>query len=117
MKEYIKFITRATAIHILTYLVCGVVFLTLFHYTELYQIGNVKYFMSPVGSFSSFLGSVFQIVRGLFFGFILLLLEENVIQKKHGWLRLWGIIVGIGIINTPGPAPCSIEGIIYTQLP
>lgn len=36
------------------------------------------------------------------------------IQKKYGWLRLWAII---GIINTPGPAPCSIEGLIYTQLP
>lgn len=117
MKENVKFITRVMVIHVLTYCVCGVVFMALFDYEALYQLGNIKYFMHPVGSTSTFVGPVFQIVRGLLFGFILLLIKENVIQKKHGWLRLWIIIVGIGIINTPGPAPCSIEGIIYTQLP
>jgi hypothetical protein len=30
---------------------------------------------------------------------------------------MWCILVGIGIINTFGPAPGSIEGMIYTVLP
>lgn len=117
MKENVKFITRVMVIHVLTYCVCGVVFMTLFDYKTLYQLGNMKYFMHPVGSASNFAGPVIQIVRGLLFGFILLLFKESVIPQKHGWLKLWAIIVVIGIINTPGPAPCSIEGIIYTQLP
>ena len=83
MKENIKFTTRVMVIHVLTYCVCGGVFLILFNYAELYQLGNVKYFMHPVGSFSNFLGPVVQIVRGLLFGVILLLLKENVIEKKH----------------------------------
>lgn len=116
MKEHSKFITRIMMIHIFTYLICGVIFSALFHYDVLYQQSNVKYFMWPVGSSSNLIGPAFQIVRGLLFGVILLFLK-SVMQQKGGWFKLWIIIAGIGIINTPGPAPCSIEGLIYTQLP
>lgn len=116
MKEKSKFITRIMMIHIFTYLICGVIFSALFHYDTLFQQGNVKDFMWPVGSSSSLIGPAFQIVRGLLFGVILLFLK-SVMQQKGGWFKLWIIIAGIGIINTPGPAPCSIEGLIYTQLP
>lgn len=117
MKENVKFISRVMVIHVLTYCVCGGVFLVLFDYEALYQMGNVRYFMHPIGSESNFVGPVFQIVRGLLFGLILLLFKESAIPQKHDWLKLWAIIAVIGIINTPGPAPCSIEGIIYTRLP
>lgn len=116
MKEHSKFITRIMMIHVFTYLICGVIFSALFHYDVLYQQSNVKDFMWPVGSSSSLIGPAFQIVRGLLFGVILLFLK-SVMQQKRGWFKLWIIIAGIGIINTPGPAPCSIEGLIYTQLP
>ncbi len=36
---------------------------------------------------------------------------------KYGWLKLWAFIAIIGIVNTPAPAPFSIEGMVYTQLP
>lgn len=117
MKENTRFVLRVTVTHVVTYILCGIVFMTLFHYDELYQYGNTKYFMRPVDSASSLAGPVFQIIRGLLFGFVLLLLKKSVIETTYGWLKLWGIIAVIGIINTPGPAPCSIEGIIYTQLP
>ena len=117
MKENIKFVIRMMVIHVLTYLLCGVVFSALFDYTALYQQENINTFMRAVGSASSLIGPVMQVVRGLLFGLILLLLKDSIIGKKYGWLKLWAIIVGIGIINTPGPTPCSIEGIIYTQLP
>ena len=117
MKENIKFVIRVMVIHVLTYLLCGVVFSALFDYTALYQQENINTFMRAVGSASSLIGPVMQVVRGLLFGLILLLLKDSIIGKKYGWLKLWAIIVGIGIINTPGPTPCSIEGIIYTQLP
>ena len=117
MKENIKFVIRVMVIHVLTYLLCGVVFSALFDYTALYQQENINTFMRAVGSASSLIGPVMQVVRGLLFGLILLLLKDSIIGKKYGWPKLWAIIVGIGIINTPGPTPCSIEGIIYTQLP
>lgn len=116
MKANSKFVTRIMMIHVFTYLMCGIIFSALFHYDALYQQAIVKYFMWPVGSSSSLIGPAFQIVRGLLFGVILLFLK-SVMQEKGGWFKLWIIIAGIGIINTSGPAPCSIEGLIYTQLP
>lgn len=117
MKENAKFVLRVTFIHVVTYILCGIIFSSIFNYTELYQLGNTKYFMQPMGSASNFIGPLLQVARGLLFGFVLLLLKDNIMQSKYGWLKLWAIFVVIGIINTPGPAPSSIEGMVYTQLP
>ena len=117
MKKDTKFVVRVMLIHVATYILCGIVFSTLFNYAELYQVGATLYFMRPVGGASSLIGPAFQVVRGLLFGLIFLLIKESIIETKLGWLKLWAIIAVIGIINTPGPAPSSIEGIIYTQLP
>lgn len=117
MKENIRFVCRILVIHVVTYLLCGIVFSALFHYDKLYQQENIKFFMRAVGGSSSVLGPLFQAMRGLLFGLILLLLKDSILPQKYGWLKLWIIIAGIGIINAPGPAPCSIEGLIYTRLP
>lgn len=117
MNKKLKFITRVTLIHVATYILCGIIFSTLFNYHELFQLGNTKYFMREFEGVSTLIGPLLQVFRGIIFGLILLLLKEPIIEKKYGWLKLWGIIAVIGIINTPGPAPFSIEGMIYTQLP
>lgn len=49
MKENVKFITRAMVIHVMTYCVCGIVFMALLDYEALYRLGNIKYFMHPIG--------------------------------------------------------------------
>lgn len=112
-----KFVARVTIIHVITYILCGMVFSMLFDYERLFALGNTAYFMRPVDSASSLLGPLMQVVRGVLFGLVLLLFRNSYEGKKYGWLKLWAIIVVIGIINTPGPAPFSIEGLIYTQLP
>ena len=117
MRENRNFVFRVMLIHVITYIVCGIIFSALFNYEELFQLGNTKYFMHPYDSSSSYIGMIVQVFRGLIFGFILLLLKDSMLKTRHGWLKLWALIVVIGIFNTPGPAPCSIEGIIYTQLP
>jgi hypothetical protein len=39
------------------------------------------------------------------------------LQRKQGWLILWGLLVSIGILSTPAAAPSSIEGMVYTRIP
>ena len=112
-----RYVIKVTIYHIVTYIVAGIVFSTLFNYRELYQLGNTVYFMRPFDSTSSFIGPVIQIVRGAIFGLICLLFRPHLKEERLGYLKLFLIILVIGIINTPGPAPGSIEGIIYTQLP
>lgn len=115
--ENLKFIRRVAVVHIVTYIVCGMIFSAIFDYNTLFTTGNVAYFMKPVEGVSVIIGPLLQIVRGVLFGITLLFMKDVFIGKKFGWLKLWFIIFVLGIINTPGPAPFSIEGFIYTQLP
>lgn len=116
MKENLKFIGSVTIVHIITYLLCGMIFSILFNYQELFLLDNVKTFMRPFGGTSTMIGPLVQVIRGVLYGIVLLFIKDYFVGK-YGWLKLWAFIVIIGIVNTPAPAPFSIEGIIYTQLP
>jgi hypothetical protein len=37
--------------------------------------------------------------------------------QKNGWLIMWVVLVIVGILSPFGPAPGSIEGMIFTVLP
>jgi len=37
--------------------------------------------------------------------------------RAQGWLQIWLVLVVVGILSSFGPAPSSIEGLIYTTLP
>jgi len=62
-------------------------------------------------------GPLFQPIRGLLFGIAFFLLRDVIFGRKLGWLVLWIVLVVIGIISSFGPAPGSIEGMIYTIIP
>lgn len=117
MNNNLRFILKTTGIHILTYILCGIIFSAIFNYHNLFTIEGVDTFMKDIGGLSTLLGPLVQVIRGILFGLVLLLFKDIFIGKKYGWLKLWAILSVIGIINTPGPAPFSIEGIVYTNLP
>ncbi|MEW6173718.1 MAG: hypothetical protein AB1510_11765 [Bacillota bacterium] len=62
-------------------------------------------------------GVLFQPIRGALFGVVFYLLRDVLFRRKNGWLIMWTALVVIGILSTFGPAPGSIEGLIYTKLP
>jgi hypothetical protein len=62
-------------------------------------------------------GPLVQPIRGLLFGLALYPLRAVVFRKRDGWLILWLVLAVVGILSTFGPAPGSIEGMIYTVLP
>lgn len=117
MNKNIKFVVKVTVAHFVSYLLCGLIFSNLFDYKELFELDNVKYFMKDAYGTSSLIGPFVQILRGAIIGSILLIIKDNVLQKKHAWLYLWIIFAGLGIVCTPAAAPVSIEGIVYSQLP
>jgi len=39
------------------------------------------------------------------------------LNRKYGWMYLWGLFFGLAILNAPGPAPGSIEGMVFTVIP
>ena len=117
MRDNIKFIVKVTVAHFISYLICGLIFANVFNYKELFELDNVKYFMRDAYGNSSLIGPFVQILRGAIIGCILLILKDNVLKMKRGWLYLWILFAGLGIICTPGAAPASIEGLVYSQLP
>lgn len=41
----------------------------------------------------------------------------HISDKRHGWLLLGWLLVALGVLGTFGPAPGSIEGLVYTVIP
>lgn len=117
MSDNLRFISKVTVLHIFTYILCGIIFSTIFNYNSLFIIDGVNGYMKEFGGSSTLIGPLVQVIRGILFGIILLLFKDTFIGKRYGWLKLWALIAIIGIINTPAPAPFSIEGIVYTKLP
>ena len=100
----------------ITYVITGMVFSTLFNYPELYKTGNLATFMKDFSSPWIPAGPALQLLRGLLFSFVLWPFYDFIFKKENGWAVLWLLLFGIGIIGTSGPAPGSIEGIIFTKL-
>ncbi len=113
-----RFLLRVTVAHMVTYFICGAFFSTVLDYEGVWQSGMVTgTLMRDYDSLWITLGSLFQIFRGLLFGGILTLIPKEFYGQKFAWLKLWFIVAGIGIVNTPGPGMGSIEGVIYTAAP
>ena len=115
-----RFLVKVTIAHMVTYFVCGVFFSLALNYEGVWQSGVFDSNGTAMRDYNSvwiYMGPFLQIFRGLLFGGILLLIPKEFYTQRFAWLKLWIIVAGIGIINTPGPGGGSIEGIIYTTAP
>lgn len=111
------FLVRVVVIHLLSYLVAGAVFSAVLDYQRLFQQPVIRDYMLPVGSTSLTLSLGLQLVRGGVLGLVLLPFRAALAATRWGWVHLWLLMVGIGIVSTPAAAPSSIEAVIYTRLP
>lgn len=116
-KGFLRFAGRVALIHTFTYLIFGIIMSNLFNYKEFFNIKPISDFMKPIDSPWVFAGPFLQPVRGLILATALWPFRQLILEKKNGWLLLWGLFVAFGILSPPAAAPCSIEGIIYSKLP
>ncbi|WP_418223521.1 hypothetical protein [Clostridium isatidis] len=112
VKKNFMFIFKITLIHVLTYIVCGIIFSMFFKYQESLKVTEGFRDMNHI---MVRLSPIFQVGRGILFGLVLLLIRNSFQRKKHDWLKLWFLIIVIGIFNTPATAPFSIEEFIYCE--
>lgn len=110
-------VLKTTVIHTVTYFLAGLAAYTLFDYTARYADPTVANFMRQTNHPLVAVGPALQIVRGFLFGIVFYALREVVFPRKYGWLTLWLMLVIVGVLSTFGPAPSSIEGLLYTVLP
>jgi hypothetical protein len=110
-----RFFCRITACHMVTYMIVGMVAYVVMDYSAQYSAeGSI---MVPTDSPRVALGPALQVIRGLIFALALYPFRRVFLDEKHGWLKLWGLFVGLAILSTAGLAPGSVEGMIYTKYP
>ena len=103
--------------HTVTYFLMGLLAFFIFDYTTQYSETSLNLLMRPTTEPIVMAGPLFQPIRGFLFGIAFYLLREVFFGKKLGWLTMWIVLVIIGILSPFGPAPGSIEGMIFTVLP
>lgn len=110
-----RFLFRITACHVVTYMIVGLIAYKLMDYPS--QFSDECSIMIPTNSPWVALGPALQVIRGLIFALALYPFRRVFLDEERGWLKLWGLFLGLAILSTAGPAPGSIEGMIYTKFP
>jgi hypothetical protein len=114
INENIGFFLKVVITHVVTYILCGTVFYRLNNYGE--WIKKDKPFVwRSMDSLIFKLAPVFQILRGILFGIVLLLIKDSIIDTNFGFLKLFSILTIVGLFNTYQPSHGSIEGFIYIK--
>jgi hypothetical protein len=110
-------VVKAIVTHTVTYFGFGLLALFVFDYARLYAETELVHVMRPTTDPVVMAGPLLQPIRGVLFGVLLYVLRDAFFGRRWGWLRLWMVLVGVGILGTPGPTAGSLEGIIYTTIP
>ena len=110
-------VVKAIVTHTITYFVFGLLALFAFDYARLFAETELVHLMRPTTDPVVMAGPLFQPIRGVLFGVLLYVLRDAFFGRRWGWLRLWLVLVGVGILGTPGPTAGSLEGMIYTRIP
>jgi hypothetical protein len=110
-------LVKTIVTHTVTYFIMGLLASTILNYTFFFAQSSLNLIMRPTTDPWVMARPLFQPVRGLLFGIVFYLLREPLFGKKNGWLAMWFVLVVLGILSTFGPAPGSIEGMLYTVFP
>ena len=110
-------VVKTIVTHTLTYFLVGLAAFWCFDYARKFAEPGVRSLMRQTDEPLVMAGPLFQPIRGLLFGLVFYLLREPLFGARRGWLVLWLVLVVVGILSTFGPAPGSVEGMVYTTLP
>lgn len=110
-------VTKTTVVHTVTYFVAGALAYAFFDYRSLWDEPVFNVYMRRMDDPVLMAGPLFQPIRGVLFGVVFYLLRREYFGRAYGWLTIWAVLVVLGMLSTFGPAPGSIEGLIYTTIP
>ena len=117
MKPFVIFLWRITAAHMVTYFLAGVFAFYFLDYKSLFETPPYSVLMKPTSSLAVTAGPALQLIRGIIFTLALWPFRSVFLNTKKGWLKLWGLLIGLSILSTTAAAPGSVEGFIYTTIP
>jgi uncharacterized membrane protein SpoIIM required for sporulation len=108
---------KTVIVHTVTYFVAGFLAYTLGGYEKTFSEPPLSYFMRPVSDALVMAGPLFQPVRGVIFALAFYPLRHVLFLERGGWVILWWLLLALGVFSTFGPAPGSVEGLVYTIIP
>jgi len=108
---------RTIVVHSITYFLMGLLASTLLGYAESFARPWMACWMRQTDDPIVMAGPLFAPLRGVIFALAFYPLRETLFGRKNGWLIMWWLLVALGILSTFGPAPGSIEGMVYTIIP
>lgn len=108
---------KTVIVHTITYFVAGALAYTIGGYEKTFSEPPLSYFMRPTSDRWVMAGPLFQPVRGVIFALAFYPLRKVLFAERGGWLTLWWLLLALGVLSTFGPAPGSVEGLIYTIVP
>jgi hypothetical protein len=112
-----RFLLRTTACHMVSYAVFGLIAFYAFDYAAVFASENLACYLRPTSSRWVALGPGLQVFRGLIFALALYPFRSVFLEGRRGWLRLWGLLLGLCILSTAAAAQGSVEGLIYSKVP
>lgn len=113
----LRFVASAALGQVVTYLLVGLIASRALDYADILGRPVISAYYLPYGSVDFVVSTVFQLVRGILFGLVLLPFRVVLAGSRWGWLWLWTLFVAVGILGTPAAAPSSFEGLLYTRIP
>jgi hypothetical protein len=108
---------KTIVVHSVTYFLMGALASTLLDYAERFARPEMACWMRQLDDPLIMAGPLFQPIRGFILALAFYALREVLFVRKNGWLIMWWTLVALGILSTFGPAPASVEGMIYTVIP
>jgi hypothetical protein len=108
---------KTVIVHTVTYFVAGFLAYTLGSYEKTFSEPPLSFFMRPVSDPMVMAGPLFQPVRGVIFALAFYPLRSVLFSERSGWVILWWLLLALGVFSTFGPAPGSVEGLVYTIIP
>jgi hypothetical protein len=108
---------KTLVVHTVTYFVAGILAYTLGGYEQTFSEPPLSYFMRPTSDPLVMAGPLFQPIRGVVFALAFYPLRNVLFAARRGWLILWWLLLALGVLSTFGPAPGSLEGLVYTVIP
>jgi len=101
-------------VHVVTYAVFGLIFMSLFNYDEYFRASEVYRNFRDLDSPIVRAAVLFQVLRGAFLALILYPFYQIFAASRGGWFKLFGLLWGLTLIGAVAATPGSIEGLIYT---
>ncbi len=114
---FVGLAVKTSVVQTLTYFVMGVLASSILNYAERFARPEMQCWMRPTSDPLVMAGPLVQLIRGVIFALVFWPLREVFFGKRYGWLIMWWTLVGLSILSTFGPAPGSVEGLLYTRIP